>query len=203
MHVVVVMEMPVEIAFRGMKRRPAVESFVREWVEKLEAVYDRIKRCDVVVEAPHRRHRRGNGYRVRVTMSVPGGQLVVSRAPGPDEAHQDIRVAVRDAFHAARRQLEDHVRRHLRRDVKVVEEPAHARVSFLDVERDWGTLEEADGRSIYFHRNAVLGGIDRLEVGDEVRFAEEAGDEGPQATSVEKVGAHGRHELHQVTGEPG
>ena len=195
------MEIPVDIAFRGMTTSPAVESFILEWVAKLESVYDRIERCDVVVEAPHRRRRRGNQYRVRVTMSVPGGQLVVSRDPGPDESHQDVYVAVRDTFHAARRQLEDHVRRHLRRDIKAVEEPAHARVTFLDVERAWGTLEDADGRSIYFHRNAVLGGIDRLEVGDEVRFAEEAGDKGPQASSIEKIGAHGRHALEGMTGE--
>lgn len=199
MHVLVAMEMQVEIAFRGMTSSPAVESFIRTWVAKLEAVYDRIERCDVVVEAPHLRHRQGNQYRVRVTMSVPGGQLVVSRDPGPDESHQDVYVAVRDTFHAARRQLEDHVRRHLRRDIKVVEEPGHARVTFLDVERDWGTLEDADGRRIYFHKNSVLGGIDRLEIGDEVRFAEEAGDKGPQASSVEKIGAHGRHQLEEAS----
>lgn len=190
------MEIPIEIAFRGMTKSPAVESFVREWVAKLEGVYDRIERCDVVVEAPHRRRRRGNQYRVRVTMSVPGGQLVVSHDPGLDESHQDVHVAVRDTFHAARRQLEDHIRRNLRRDIKAVEEPAHARVSFLDVERDWGTLEDTGGRSIYFHRNAVLGGVDGLEIGDEVRFAEEAGDKGPQASSVEKIGAHGHHAMH-------
>ena len=115
------MEMQLKIAFRGMRKSRAVESFVRNWAGKLDAVYDRIERCDVVVDAPHLRRRQGNQYRVRIALTVPGGQLVVSRDPGPDEAHQDVYVAVRDSFHAARRQLEDHVRRHLRREVKARE----------------------------------------------------------------------------------
>lgn len=113
------MEMPIKIAFRGMTSSPAVEAFVREWAAKLEGVYGRIQRCDVVVEAPHLRRRQGNQYRVRVALSVPGGQLVVSRDAGVDQAHQDVYVAVRDSFQAARRQLEDHVRRTLRGEVKV------------------------------------------------------------------------------------
>jgi ribosome-associated translation inhibitor RaiA len=108
------MEMQMEIAFRHMEKSPAVESFIRKWAAKLDTVYDRIERCDVVVEAPHLRHRRGNQYRVRIAMTVPGGPLVVSRDPGPSEAHEDVYVAVRDSFHTARRQLEDHVRRRLR-----------------------------------------------------------------------------------------
>jgi len=117
------MEMQMKIAFRGMTKSSAVEAFIREWAAKLDGVYDRIGRCDVVVEAPHLRHRRGNQYRVRIVMTVPGGRLVVSRDPGPDEAHEDVYVAVRDSFHTARRQLEDHVRHHLRRDVKAALQP--------------------------------------------------------------------------------
>lgn len=192
------MEMQMKIAFRGMQKSPAVESFVREWAAKLEAVYDRIERCDVVIEAPHLRHRRGNQYRVRIAMTVPGGQLVVSRDPGPDEAHQDVYVAVRDSFHTARRQLEDHVRRHLRADVKAAILPPHGHVTYLDAEGEWGYLEGTDGRQLYFHRNSVLGGMDGLAIGDEVRFAEEAGEKGPQASSIEKVGEHGRHEPAEV-----
>ena len=117
------MEMQVKITFRGMTKSPAVDSVIREWVAKLDTVYDRIERCDVVVETPHLRHRRGNQYRVRIAMTVPGGRLVVSRDPGPDEPHEDVYMAVRDSFHAARRQLEDHVRHHLRRDVKAAFQP--------------------------------------------------------------------------------
>lgn len=108
------MEIPVKIVFRGMKARPQVEAYVRERAARLDAVYDRIQRCDVVVELPHHSHRRGNQVRVRIELSVPGGRLAVSRDPGPDETHEDVHVAVRDSFDAARRRLEDHVRRRLR-----------------------------------------------------------------------------------------
>jgi cold shock CspA family protein len=61
----------------------------------------------------------------------------------------------------------------------------------LHPEEDYGKIGTPDGRVIYFHRNSVLnGGFDALEVGNEVRFAEEAGDLGPQASSVSPVGKH-------------
>jgi hypothetical protein len=113
------MKMQLKIAFRGMRKSAAVESCIRDWAAQLDGVYGRIEHCDVVVEAPHLRHRQGNQYRVRVAMTVPAGRLVVSRDPGPDEAHQDLYVAVRDSLHTARRLLEDHVRRRLRREVKI------------------------------------------------------------------------------------
>lgn len=98
-----------------------MDAFVRRCAGRLEAAYDRIQRCEVVIEAPHHRHRRGNQVRVRIEMSVPRGRLVVSRAPAADGAHEDVLVAVRDSFDAARRQLEDHVRRSLRGEVKTRE----------------------------------------------------------------------------------
>lgn len=107
-------------------------------------------------------------------------------------------MAVRDAFNAAKRQLEDHARKAFKRGEGVPKERAgadHGRVTFLDVEKAWGRLEPADGRQIYFHRNSVLSGVDQLEVGDEVRFTEEMGDKGPQASSVDRIGAHGHHSM--------
>jgi ribosome-associated translation inhibitor RaiA/cold shock CspA family protein len=188
------MRIPIEITFRDMEPSPAVEAKIRAWVDRLETAFDGIVRCDVVVSAPHRRHRKGVQFSVRVMLTVPGEEIVVSHDPGVNEAHADVYVAVRDAFHAARRQLEDYVRRNLRGDVKTPNRPAHARVAFLDVEREWGYLEDASERRIYFHRNAVLGGIEQLQLGDEVRFDEEAGENGPQASTVAPIGQHGHHE---------
>jgi ribosome-associated translation inhibitor RaiA len=111
------METPLRISYRGLQSSPAIEQQIREWASRLDALYARIQRCDVVVEAPHRHQRQGQQFHVRVTLGVPGGPLVVSHDPGPDEAHQDVHVAVRDAFQALRRQLEDHVRHHLQRDI--------------------------------------------------------------------------------------
>ena len=189
------MEIPLTVKFRGMSDSPALETHIRKWADRLDALHDRIVRCDVVVDAPHRHRRQGGPFHVRVTLQLPGGDLAISRDPGADQAHEDPYVAVRDAFRALRRRLEDHVSHRLRREVKAHEAPQHGRISYLDVEGEWGYLESADARRVYFHRNSVVGGITRITLGDEVRFAEEAGDKGPQASTVTPVGNHGRHAL--------
>jgi len=114
--------------------------------------------------------------------------VVVGRHPAEHAAHHDIYVAIRDAFDAARRQLADHVRRR-RGQVKERVGPPHGVV--LRKGDDYGFLADDDGREIYFHRNSVVGGFDDVIAGDEVRFTEEMGDEGPQATSVVPVGKSG------------
>ena len=195
------MQIPVEITFRDIERSEAVEARIRDWVEKLDRTFDRIVRCEVVVDDPHRHHHKGHQYSVRVRLTVPGTQIVSSHSPGDDGAHTDVYVAVRDAFLATKRQLEDYVRKTLHRgDVKREGNgAAHGRVTFLDVQKDWGWIEPDDGRRIYFHRNSVLGGMDNVEVGDEVRFSEGMGDKGPQASPVELIGAHGRHVMTETT----
>lgn len=186
------MPFPLTITYRDLTPSPAIEGFVRRWASRLETVYDRVERCQVVIERPHQHHRHGQRYHVRVTLAVPGPDIEVSRDHALDGAHEDLYVAIRDAFRAARRQLEDHARRQ-RADVKTHVEPEHGRVTYLDVEREWGYLD-ADGRQVYFHRNSVIDHAE-LAVGDEVRFTDEPGVEGPQATSVARVGEHGHHEL--------
>lgn len=192
------MQIPVEITFKEIERSAAVEARIRELAAKLERVFDRVIRCDVMVETPHRHQHKGRQFHVRVRLTVPGGEIVASHDPGPDETHEDVYVAVRDAFNAAKRQLEDHARKSFKRGEGVPKERAgadHGRVTFLDVENAWGRIEPEDGRQIYFHRNSVLLGVDELQVGDEVRFTEEMGDKGPQASSVDRIGAHGHHSM--------
>lgn len=186
------MPIPLHFSFRDMDPTPALEEFVRQWVVRLEHAYNRIERCDVVIERPHQHHRQGQIVRVRVVLAVPGPDIVVSHDHSVDGSHEDMYVAIRDAFRAARRQLEDHVRVN-RQDVKAHVESEHGRVTYLDAEGEWGYLE-TDGRQVYFHRNSVLDS-EPLAVGDEVRFHEEPGLKGPQATSVARVGEHGHHEL--------
>jgi cold shock CspA family protein len=89
-----------------------------------------------------------------------------------------------------KRQLEDHAR--VRRGkVKQHEAPPGGHVISLHPEEDYGRIGTPDGRVIYFHRNSVLKeAFDKLEVGSEVRFTEETGERGPQASSVTPVGKH-------------
>ncbi|MGE0710735.1 MAG: HPF/RaiA family ribosome-associated protein [Planctomycetota bacterium] len=173
---------PVQITFRGMPRSELVEDEVRAQVAQLERFYDRLHGCRVVIEPDERRQRTGRRFRVTVDLQVPGDELVVGRHPASPD-HDDPLLAVRDAFEALTRQLQDHVRV-VRGYVKPHFDPgAHGRIDRLA--EDHGFLETFDGREVYFHRNSVVNvDFDALRPGAEVRFHEEEGDEGPQASSV-------------------
>jgi len=105
------MQTPLQLTFHQLPPSPALEADVRSWVDDLATVCDRIVSCRVLIEAPHRHHHQGQLYRVRIEIGVPGARIVAGRSPDEDGAHADPYVAVRDAFRAARRQLEDHVER--------------------------------------------------------------------------------------------
>lgn len=183
------MRLPLRITFKGMDRSEAVEAAVKERAEKLDRFCDDIMGCRVVVEAAHRRHHQGKLYDVRIDITMPKEEIVVNREPGLDHAHEDVYVAVRDAFDAARRRLEDYVRRR-RRNVKIHEEMPRGRIARLEPAMDCGFIETDDGREIYFHRNSVVDGdFDRLEPGYRVRFHEETGVKGPQASTVHVEGS--------------
>ncbi len=178
------MQIPLEITFDNLERSPAMEARVRDLVTQLEKVGPQIIRCHVTIEAPHKHHRQGNLFHVSLRITVPGREIAVSHDHQADHAREDPYVALRDAFRAARRQLQDHVREQ-RGDVKTHVEQPHGRISELDRERSCGRIETSDGRMIYFHRNSVLGGsFDKLDIGTRVRFVEESGEQGPQASTV-------------------
>jgi ribosomal subunit interface protein len=181
---------PLEIEFRNIDRSDFVEDAVRQRCSKLERFAPHVMRCKVTIAAPHRQHNKGNLYHVSIDLHVPGTEIVVNRDPGKDHAHEDVYVAIRDAVEAAARQLQDYVR--VRRGkVKSHATPPHGTVSELHPDHDFGRIAASDGRQIYFHRNSLLNAtLEQLTVGDEVRFDEEAGDEGPQASSVRRVGKH-------------
>ncbi|MHC5211702.1 MAG: HPF/RaiA family ribosome-associated protein [Planctomycetota bacterium] len=111
------MQTPVQVTFKDIQPDDAVREEVWRQAEDLEHFYDRITSCRVVVAAPHRHSRTGRLHAVRVELGVPGTQLVVGRGDRRSDAHADVHLAVRDAFRAARRQLEDYARRQ-RGDVK-------------------------------------------------------------------------------------
>jgi ribosomal subunit interface protein len=184
------MQQPVRITFKEMEPSDAIEKWVKEHADKLEKFYDPIVHCHVVIEAPHRHSRHGRLYSVGVDITVPGGEAVVSHQGPKDHAHEDVYVALRDAFRAARRQLQD-VARKQRREVKRHELPLHARVTKLYLAEDYGFLEGHDEVEVYFHRNAVLHeAFDDLHIASLVRYvvAEGEGEEGPQASTVELIG---------------
>lgn len=182
------MQIPPEITFRGVPSSERLKRRIQDEVDRLERFFDGVVRCRVTVELPHRRHEDGNRYHVGIRVTVPGRELVVSRDPGRDETHEELDVAITDAFGAMGRQLEEHSRE-LRHEVKTHQVPPHGRVVKLFPYGDYGFIRTPGGRDVYFHRNSVVDGdFDDLEVGTAVRFAETQGREGPQATTVHLLG---------------
>jgi ribosome-associated translation inhibitor RaiA len=104
------MPIPSSLTCRDFECTPSIKLYVDEWIDKLVLVNPRVERCDVVVELPHQHQRHGRRYHVRVTVALPGPDVVASREPGRDGAHEDLYVALRDAFRATRRQLEERSR---------------------------------------------------------------------------------------------
>ena len=184
------MKKPLEITYRHMKPSEALDAAVSKYAAKLEKICDEIVSCTVIFEEPHKHHRKGNLFHFSVVVTVPGRQIVVRQSQDDNHAHEDPYVSLRDAFEGVRRQLQDHMRKR-RGDVKRHESPPCGRIIDLQPALDFGRLETPDGREIYFHRNSLVhGDFDELELGTELRFTEEAGDKGPQATSVRIVGKH-------------
>lgn len=199
---------PLQVTFRNVEPLAAMELRIRSEAAKLETFYNRIMGCRVSVESPHRHHRGGSPYHVRIDLTVPGGELVVKHEPSlrtrarrsgetamkkhseARDPHKDLRQAISDAFKAAARRLEDYARRQ-RGDVKHRESRPVAKVSRIFPDEGYGILTTPDAREIYFHKDSVLNrAFGRLKVGSTVSFAEEQGDKGPQASTVRIVGKH-------------
>ena len=186
------MDIPLQVSFRNMDRSDAVELKVRKSALKLEKYFGHITSCRVMIEAPERRQHKGKLYHVRIDIGLPGKELVVNRHPKDKHEHEDVYVAVRDAFKAARRRLQDRARK-MEGKVKSHEVALHGKILRLFPYEGYGFIAASDGREIYFHKNSVLSGaFDKLEQGNEVRLAVAEGEspQGPQATTVEPLGKH-------------
>lgn len=192
------MQTQAQVSFDDLPVDEAVRAAVLDHVAELERFAPRITGCHVTVARPHRRHRVGGLFSVRVDVVVPGAELVVNRDHHGDHAHEDVFVALRDAFDATRRRLADHVRR-LRGDTKRHVARDRGRIVRLFPLADYGFIETPDGREIYFHRHAMSERDYReADVGTPVFFSEEDGEAGPQAAAVRLV----RHPGRRHPGEP-
>jgi len=173
---------PFEIAYEGLDPSPAAERHVLRGVRRLERVSPDLIAVDVTLAAKAHRHATGNLYDVNLRLTRPGPDVVVSRTPPRHHEDEDLVFAIGEAFDKARKQLIE-LREVERGDVKSHDETPHGKVT--DLFPDHGFIRSSDGRIVYFHRNSVTDGAwGGLEVGAEVRFRDEPGEEGPQATTV-------------------
>ena len=183
------MQTPIEITWHNLDPSPPCEERIHQRAARLEQFFGRIVRCRIVIEEAHRRHRHGNQYEVRIELSVPGSELSVNRKPGDDDAHADPLVAIRDAFDAMERKLKRWKQQHSGRPEETVG-PLQGRVAEIDHARDFGHIDAADGRSVYFHRNAVVGAdFDAIKPGDPVELVVDRGEDavGAHASTVRPI----------------
>jgi ribosome-associated translation inhibitor RaiA/cold shock CspA family protein len=198
------MILPIQVTFRHMKDSAGLKELVQKEAAKLEQFYQRITSCRVVVERPQKPES-SKLYHVRIDLGLPKGELVVKHTPtlhgtlqdnkeerSRQEAesalvHKSPQRAIHEAFNELRRQLQDYARR---QDgfVKKIPELATGEVTEIFPSEGYGYLETGESRRIYFNQASVLDGhFDRLRVGTRVRFAEEMGHKGPQASTVKII----------------
>ena len=114
------MTIPVQITFRHMESSDAVETRVRELADHLGVFSDKIASCRVVVDSPHRHHHQGKVFNVKVQLAMPGEDVVVDMERPDRDGHEDVYVVIRDAFDAAKRQVQQRMSL-LRNEVKLRE----------------------------------------------------------------------------------
>ena len=173
------MQTPIQITLRDMPHSAAVEAHIKEKCEKLQQFCHSIVSCHVVVEFENKNQHRGNLYNARVTIAVPGKELVSTH----NEA-EDMYMSIRDAFDDMTRQLEEYVA-HLKQG-NSQQTMLSGKIVRIFHNDGFGFIEGLDGTEFYFNANHVTHpAFNKLTIGMPVHFVqEEAGNEGPQARRV-------------------
>ena len=119
------MKQEVHIQFHGMEASEALEASARAHARKLDAFATDIMACRVVIDLEQKHKQQGRPFGVRIDLTLPGHELVVNRVH-----HEDVYVALRDAFDDMRRQLQELVRQR-RGDEKAHPVPLHGELARL------------------------------------------------------------------------
>jgi cold shock CspA family protein len=185
------MQMPLEIAFRNCRPSDDIKAEIEKEAKRLDKFFGRITSCRVTVIGPNSHHRHGIPFKIDLRITMPGRkEIVISNAHNDVKEHEYLTVAIKDAFSAAQRKIEE-AAHELRGEVKQHQEEASGRVSKFLAELGYGFIETPDGQEVYFSRASVLDdAFDRLRVGAEVRFVAESGEKGLQASTVRPICKH-------------
>ena len=182
---------PVQIVFQKMRPSKAVQDDIKTRAYKLMRYCNRIMHCHVLVEIINRHHHQGKLFHICVDVHIPNMQLVVSRSSAENHAHEDVYVALRDAFDALGRQLKNYTLKQKGKQ-KHHDIVPHGRIVQILTAANHGFIESSDGRSLYFNNNSVVdGSFNKMTIGDEVRFVEAANRRGtPRASTVKLIKKH-------------
>lgn len=183
-----------EISYKGMHRSEKLDAYIHERADHLERIARGIVTCRVGIEVAQKNHKIGNPYRMRVEISVPTGHdLVAVKERTDEELLHGLRTLAREVFDALEQQVRKTAEKR-RGDMKTHGNDEQPTALVVRVFRDkgYGFIQTVEGEEYYFHKNSVLHDeFELLEIGTEVRFAEELGREGPQASSVKIVNRRG------------
>jgi hypothetical protein len=102
---------PCRITFDGLSPSEAPRIEVRAWLDKLGALTAPMTGGHVVIESVDD-NRTQLRYRVHMQFTMPDGVVMVALDHPSNGLHEDIYVAIRNGFRAARRQLELYFRDH-------------------------------------------------------------------------------------------
>lgn len=179
------MQLPLQITIRDIPHSPVLEGHIEKKAQKLNKIYNRIMACRITVEFATKHRHQGNLFNVRIDLTVPGEELPVTK-----NTNEDVYVALRDAFNDAKRRLAEFASR--QNGDGVIH---HAKIPLTGViarifsEQGYGFIETLDGHEVYFHESVVKPKptFKKLNVGAQVRFLEEQGEKGPQASKVKII----------------
>ncbi len=183
------MQKPLEISFRGIEHTTELDDLIRAEAEKLEKVCDYIIGCRVAVEKIQQSQRKGNPFRVRVDVTVPHGHEIVSKnKQSKEQVYQPLTTVIHQTFSNEREQLKELVHRQHNDIKRHTKQKTNGIVKKLFEEEGYGFIEGLQGQEIYFHKNSVLNNdFERITIGTGVRYTEEMGEKGPQASTVKIV----------------
>lgn len=182
------MIIPLQLTFRGMEPSPAISAKIHQKAERLERFHDRITTMRIVFEQLHHHHHQGNLFHVRIDLTLAGGEIVVGSEHHDKHSHEDPYVAIRDAFDALGRKLDEFVRMQEHHErLRVI--PMHGTVTRVDTKAGFGRIASPDGAQIYFHKKSVDGAFEELQPGAPVGFDlyDGEGPEGLQASAVRPI----------------
>ena len=94
-----------QIVFHNIEQSTSISDAVNKRISKLQRFCDRILAGRVVLDSPHNNHHKGKVYSVGLEIHIPSKEVRVNQEQHDNHAHEDLYVAIRDAFDAAERQL--------------------------------------------------------------------------------------------------
>jgi len=132
-------KLPLQITFRNMQASEDIEAIIHNRAEKLNQYFGKIMRCRVIIEAHHKYHQQGNVYDVHIDMITPDIQIAISRVAALNHAYEDVDVAIREAFDAAKNQLQERNKK-MPGHVNVHQPSLHGAILELDPYENSGSI---------------------------------------------------------------